>query len=99
MAPGMLIHVGEGKTERVTIDFIDCGEQSLDEQSEITNNNALKLKDTSTVSWINIIGLHNISIIEHLGTHFNIHSLVLEDVLNNGQRPKFEDFERYILLF
>lgn len=98
MPPGTLIHVGEKKTERVTIDFIDYDEEHFEGKTELTVNSVLKLKDTPTVSWINIIGLHDISIIEHLGNHFDIHPLVLEDILNTGQRPKVEDFERYIFI-
>jgi len=37
-------------------------------------------------------------IIEKIGTHFGIHPLVLEDIVNTGQRPKMEDFEDYIFL-
>jgi magnesium transporter len=55
-------------------------------------------KDTPTVSWINIDGLHDVELIEKIGTHFNIHPLTQEDIVNTGQRPKVEDFEEYIYL-
>ena len=55
-------------------------------------------KDTPPVTWINIDGLHDVELIEKVGTHFGIHSLTLEDIVNTGQRPKVEDFEDYIYL-
>lgn len=55
-------------------------------------------KDTAPVTWINIDGLHDIELIEKVGTHFGIHSLTLEDIVNTGHRPKVEDFEDYIYL-
>jgi len=39
-----------------------------------------------------------VDIIEKMGNHFNIHPLVLEDILNTGQRPKMEDFVDYIFV-
>ncbi len=44
------------------------------------------------MSWINIDGVHQVELIEKLGTHFNLHPLVLEDIANTGQRPKLEDY-------
>jgi len=55
-------------------------------------------KDTPTVTWINIDGLHEVEITEKIGKHFSIHPLILEDILHTGQRPKMEDFEDYIFL-
>ena len=37
-------------------------------------------------------------IIEKIGNHFNIHPLILEDIVNTGQRPKMEDFIDYIFI-
>jgi magnesium transporter len=50
------------------------------------------------VTWINIDGLHQLDIIEKVGQHFNIHPLVLEDIVNTGQRPKTEEFEDVIFV-
>ena len=50
------------------------------------------------MTWINIDGLHEVKIIENIGSHFDIHPLVLEDILHTGQRPKTEDFGSYIYI-
>jgi len=55
-------------------------------------------RDTPPVTWINVDGLHEIDVIEKIGVHFGIHPLVLEDILNTGQRTKAEDFENYIYI-
>ena len=41
---------------------------------------------------------YQVEIIEKIGTYFGIHSLILEDIMNTGQRPKMEDFEDYIFV-
>jgi len=47
------------------------------------------------VTWINVIGLGDLSIITKLGDIFNIHRLALEDVINVHQRPKVEQYKGY----
>jgi magnesium transporter len=98
LPPGTLIHVGEKKVESVRITFIDYDEQNFQEKQVSNIEECLKLKDTHTVSWINIDGLHDIELLEKLGKEFELHSLVLEDILSTGQRPKFEDYEKHIYI-
>ncbi|MFZ2146723.1 MAG: magnesium/cobalt transporter CorA [Sedimentisphaerales bacterium] len=98
LPPGTLVHVGEKKAESVRITFIDYDEQSFQEKQVTKIEECLKLKDTPTVSWINIDGIHDIELIEKLGRGFELHPLLLEDILSTGQRPKFEDYEKYIFI-
>ena len=98
LPPGTLVHVGEKKVESVRITFIDYDEQSFQEKQVPNIEECLKLKDTPTVTWINIDGLHDIELLEKLGKGFELHPLVLEDILSTGQRPKFEDYEKYIFI-
>jgi len=98
LPPGTLVHVGEKKVESVRITFIDYDEQSFQEKQVPSIEECLTLKDTPTVSWINIDGLHDIDLLEKLGKGFELHPLILEDILSTGQRPKFEDYEKYIFI-
>jgi magnesium transporter len=66
---------------------------------DFTDVNQIKdLHSSFTCSWINIYGLHDVAVINDVGTRFNVHSLVLEDVLNTGQRPKLEEFDDFLFL-
>ncbi|MBU0986603.1 MAG: magnesium/cobalt transporter CorA, partial [Proteobacteria bacterium] len=96
--PGTLIHIGEKKTDETRITLIDYDEQQLQERVLDDIEEAFPLKDLPTVTWINVDGLHQIDVIEKTGHHFNIHPLVLEDILNTGQRPKAEEFEDLIFV-
>ncbi len=98
LPPGTLVYVGEKEVESVRITSIDYDEQSFQEKEVANIEECLKLKDTATVSWINIDGLHDIELLENLGKGFDLHSLVLEDILSTGQRPKFEDHEKHIFI-
>ncbi|MDH3829653.1 MAG: magnesium and cobalt transport protein CorA, partial [Desulfobacterales bacterium] len=95
-SPGTLVHIGEQKVDDTRITLIDYDEAHLQERVLDGIEEAFPLKDLPTVTWINIDGLHEIDIIEKVGQHFNIHPLVLEDIVNTGQRPKTEEFEDFI---
>lgn len=98
LPPGSLVHIGERKTEKPRITIIDYDKAQFQEEEVENIEECFPFKDTPTVTWINIDGLHQIEIIEKMGRHFNLHSLVLEDIVNTGQRPKMEDFEDYIFI-
>jgi magnesium transporter len=88
--PGSLIFIGKQKVERTTINVIDYDADNLNE-FELTGVDQLAdLATSSSVTWINIYGLHDIETIRSIGARFTIHALWLEDVLNTGQRPKLE---------
>jgi magnesium transporter len=94
--PGTLVHIGEKKAEEMRITIIDYDETHFEEKEAKTVEECFPFKDTPTVTWINIDGLHQVEIIEKIGKHFNLHPLILEDILNTGQRPKIEDFIEYL---
>jgi magnesium transporter len=97
-SPGSLVYIGEQKVDETRITLIDYDEESLQERVIGGIEEAFPLKDLPTITWINIDGLHEIDVIEKIGQHFNIHPLVLEDILNTGQRPKTEEFEDLIFV-
>jgi magnesium transporter len=98
LPPGTLVHVGEKKTEAVRITYIDYDEKNFEEKQIPTIQECFRFKATSTVTWVNIDGLHEVEIIEKLGKQFELHPLILEDILNTGQRPKLEDFDKYMFI-
>jgi len=98
LSPGALVHIGDKKVEKVRIRLMDYDEQSFEEKDLERIEECFSCKDTQTVTWINIDGLHDIDIIAEIGENFGLHPLILEDILNTGQRPKMEDFENYIFI-
>jgi len=98
LPPGTLIHIGERKTEKTRITIIDYDETQFEEKQAKSIEECFPFKDKPTVTWINIDGIHQVEIIEKLGSHFGLHPLLLEDILNTEQRPKMEDFGDYIFV-
>jgi len=95
---GTVVYTGDKKTEKVRIAIIDYDEAQFQEKEAQTVEECFPFKDKPTVTWINIDGIHQVDIIEKIGKHFNLHPLVLEDIVNTGQRPKMEDFVDYLFV-
>ena len=98
LPPGALVHVGEKKAETVKIYVMDYDQATFQEKDFLTIEEVFPFKETSTVTWVNIDGLHQVDIIKKIGDHFDIHPLIQEDILHTEQRPKMEDFDTYILI-
>ncbi len=98
LAPGSLVFIGDKKVEGMQIRLIDYDTEHLrDEELRDIQSGAEALKSNS-VSWININGLDDTPRMRELGTTFGLHPLLLEDVLNTGQRPKLEEFDGVIFI-
>ena len=98
MSPGSLIFTGEKKTENVTISLLDYNSGDFIEKNINDLNELEAYKNNSNVTWINIVGLHDINVLEKIGNIFDIHPLVLEDILNVSHNPKIEDYEHFLFL-
>ena len=96
-SPGSLIYTGQRQLEQVRISLIDYDSETVTEKI-ISVKEATVFKDKPTVTWINVDGLHDVDVVQALGTQFDIHPLVLEDIVTPQQRPKVEDHDRYLFL-
>ncbi|MTI20342.1 magnesium/cobalt transporter CorA [Fulvivirga sp. RKSG066] len=96
LPPGQLVHLGEKLTDKSIVEFINYDKTNFHEASSEQPTEILTQIDPKKVNWINIDGLHNINLIKSVGDHFDIHPLVLEDILNPDQRPKVEDYENFL---
>jgi magnesium transporter len=91
LSPGTLMYVGDKKVEKSRITVIDYDASAFLEKEVASVEECFPFKETSTVTWINIDGVQDARVIEALGTRFDIHPLVLEDIMTTTQRPKVED--------
>ena len=98
LPPGTLVHIGEKRTEEVRITLMDYDEHHVEEKSDPSVDQCRPFKAGLTVTWVNVTGIHDIAVIEAFGKAFDIHPLVLEDVVHTGQRPKMEDMGEYLYI-
>ena len=94
-APGSLIFIGKQKMEKPVIQLIEYDAKNLYEKEYPSVNEAALHIKSNGVTWINIYGIHDTKFIQQIGELFDIHPLLLEDILNTDQRPKYEESEKY----
>lgn len=78
--------------------LIDYNETSASRVKLNTPEESIPFLDTSSISWIDVQGLGSEDILRRLGRVFNLHPLVLEDVVNVPQRPKVEEYDNQLLI-
>ena len=98
LPPGTPVHVGERKAESVKMTVLDYTDTQCEFREVKQVEECFPYKDKTSTTWINIDGLHDVSLIEKIGVHFGIHPLIIEDILNTGQRPKIDIFEDYLFV-
>ena len=95
LPPGSLVYTGEKKIDNIKISVIDYDQNNIQEKEVKDIKECFPFKDKPTVTWVNIDGLHDVDVIEKIGNYFEVHPLILEDILNTDQRPKMENFDKY----
>ncbi|MBZ5538447.1 MAG: magnesium/cobalt transporter CorA [Acidobacteriia bacterium] len=98
LPPGTLIHIGEKKVEEVTITVIDYDETHCLEKEVKAVEDLFPLRDSPSVTWVNVEGIHEVELLAKIGECFKLHPLTVEDILNTHQRPKMEDFGEYLFI-
>jgi magnesium transporter len=78
--------------------IVSYDSDNLEEKELKTIEECFSYKEKQMVTWINIDGVQQMDIIEKIGKRFNLHPLVLEDIVNTDQRPKIEDYVSYLFL-
>ncbi len=51
-----------------------------------------------TVRWIHVVGVPSIAVLERLRKTYSLDPLALEDVVDVGQRPKFNEYEKHLFV-
>ena len=71
LPPGTPIYTGEKKEEKVRISIIDYAEDQFQEMEDKTIEECIPFKESQSVTWINIDGIHQADIIEKIGKQFS----------------------------
>jgi magnesium transporter len=92
--PGSLIHLGTKKIDKPLIRLTNFTKDTLTEIELEKLEDCLPYVSKDTVTWISLYGLHDEEMIQKLGELFDIHGLLLEDMLNTDQRPKITETDK-----
>lgn len=96
--PGSVIYTGKKLDQKLFIETFDFNKTKCDVKQFLKAEDCFNHKEEDTITWININGLNHVGAIKEIGTHYKLHPLVLEDIVNISQRPKIDEYGNYIFL-
>ncbi len=97
-APGTLTYIGRKESAETKLEVIDYSKDSFERYLSTNPEDAFNFENEDKTTWINIDGLSNTTEIEKLGKYYDLHPLIMEDLVNTNQRPKIDEFQDYIFV-
>src|SRR5262249_34433199 len=94
--PGTLVPAGTPTPARISV--LAYNHEGATERPDVSIDEALAVPAPGGVTWINVDGLGDTQTLTRLGERFGLHPLALEDVLNVGQRPKVERYDKHMFI-
>jgi magnesium transporter len=98
LPPGAIIHVGDVHQIDTKISVINYDIHGIEEPQVDSVEQLLDYKNSNQVTWVIVEGLSNPELIGKIGELFDIHPLVIEDILTTHQRPKFEEYDHFLYM-
>ncbi len=95
-SPGTLLAPAAAEPTRMYVFDYTTETASEFEVSDLSD--VLHLKDTASVTWVDVQGLSDTTAISRLGEMFGLHSLTIADIVNAPARPKVEDHDDYLFI-
>lgn len=98
LSPGSLVHIGEvSKAAPRTEVFVYDSEKVAVSHPDLEKECLLESPE-GTITWVNVEGIDRLELLKRLGDCYGIHPLVLEDIVNTDQRPKAEEYDKYLFV-
>lgn len=98
LPPGSLIYIGDKSSKQITqvIKRVYNRDQYSETRIEKTEDITI---ESDFVTWVHLYGFENIEMIKIVGAKFNLHSMILEDILNTEHLAKFDETDEQIVFF
>lgn len=96
--PGKFIFTGEVPVSEIDIQLIKYNKKECIENRSILHESIEKFQSDGYTYWLNVYGINEPDIIASLCKRHDIHNLVIQDILDVNQRPKFQEFENFSFL-
>lgn len=85
------------ESKKIDVSIRDYNQTSFVEQNFDTVDDLLKIKKGCN-RWINVLGITKTTVLQEIGETLKLHPLVIEDIANTQQRPKFDDMDEYLFV-
>lgn len=95
--PGTLTYIGKKIAAQPVVTILEYNEFDFSETRHTDIEASMVNVRNGMIRWINVEGVHDTALVEKIGKMFDIHPLTLEDIVNTNQRPKFEEYDNYLV--
>lgn len=98
LPPGTLVYTGLYPSQNVHIEMMDYDKDSFFDKKDVSLAECLELLKTPKNTWINIQGIQDVQTIQTIGSHFQLHPLIMEDIASASQRSKLDDYKENLYI-
>jgi magnesium transporter len=98
LPPGTPVYTGDVAESASRITAYDYDRDRLEVLDCKIASETQRFRDTVSPTWVLVEGLGDAATIQRLCEVFDLHALTHEDILNVAQRPKLEDFGKYLFI-
>ncbi len=95
-APGTVTYLGNREGSPSKIECITYDENDFEKRVIATPEELLKQPGAGQTQWINVVGVSDEQLMSRLGVVSDLNTLVVEDIVNTEQRPKVDEYDKYI---
>ena len=93
--PSKPVFTGKKYVEKPGLQLYEYNKYKVDEITSYDISGFNGFQEDANQHWLNIHGIHDVDIITTICEKLDIHPLVIQDILDINQRPKFQEFEHY----
>ena len=91
-SPGTLVYIGPEIELKTSIKKVQFNDKTFTESPVKSLGECLPSAD-GQITWLDVDGIHETGLIEKLGGIYQLHPLLLEDVVNTEHKPKLEVYD------
>jgi magnesium transporter len=96
--PGKFVFTGSIPVDKIDIQLFKYNKEECTEKGGISHDAIEKFQTVDYTYWLNVYGLNEPDIIASICRRHDIHSLVIQDILDVNQRPKYQEFDDFSFL-
>lgn len=96
--PGKFIFTGKATQEATGIQLFSYNSEECIENSIATVEDIAQLAGNGYCNWLNVHGISDSEVVASVCRKQGIHDLVIQDILDVNQRPKFQEFDDFSFL-
>jgi magnesium transporter len=97
LPPGSLVFIGTKRVEKPSIEYMAYDAAQLIGKTQVKKVEVPK-EHEGMRQWYNVTGLDKVNFMRDMRDQFKIDPLAMEDIMNTGQRAKFEEFDEFAFI-